>query len=77
MSTSGNQPPGRAAAAPSFWRALRMVAWGFLGVRKSSEYQQDLAQVKPLHIIVTAALGALALVLALVLLVNWVVASSA
>ena len=24
----------------SFWRSLRMVAWGFLGVRKRSGYSQ-------------------------------------
>ena len=36
------QPP-----RSSFWRSMRIVAWGFLGIRKRSEYQQDLAQVNP------------------------------
>ena len=59
--------------AASFARSIKMVAWSFLGIRKNSEYQQDLASVNPLHIIVVAIGGVLILVVGLVLLVNWVV----
>lgn len=58
----------------SFWRSVRMVAWSFLGIRKRSEYQEDLARVNPLHILVVAITGALLFVLGLIVLVNWVVA---
>ena len=58
---------------PSFWRSLKMVAWSFLGIRKSSESQQDVAQVNPFHIIVAGIGSALLLVLGLILLVNWIV----
>ena len=44
--SSESAPPTK----PSFLRSLRLVAWGFLGVRKRSEYQRDLAQVNPFHI---------------------------
>ena len=62
---------------PSFWRSLRVVGWGLLGVRKNTEYQKDLAQVNPLHVIVAGIVAVLLIVLGLVLLVNWVVGSSA
>lgn len=62
-----------AAPAASFWRSVKMVAWSFLGIRKNSEYQQDLASVNPLHIILVAIVGVLIFVVGLVVLVNWVV----
>ena len=48
-----SQPPPK----PSFWRTLRVVAWGFLGVRKNSEYQRDLAQINPFHVILAGLIG--------------------
>ena len=60
-----------AADKPSFGRSLRMVAWGFLGVRKRSGYQQDLAQVNPLHLVLAALIGAVLFVLLLLGLANW------
>ena len=57
----------------SLGRSVKMVAWSFLGIRKNSEYQQDLASVNPLHIILAAFAGVMMLVVGLVLLVNWVV----
>ena len=65
------QPP-----RSSFWRSMRMVAWGFLGIRKRSEYQQDLAQVNPFHIVLAGIVGVLLLVLLLLGIVNWVVSGA-
>ena len=59
--------------AGSFGRSIKMVAWSFFGIRKNSEYQQDLAGANPLHIILAAFAGVVILVVALVVLVNWVV----
>ena len=59
---------------PSFWRSIRMIGWSFFGVRKSSESKEDIAQVQPFHIIVVGIAGAVVFVVALMLLVNWVVA---
>ena len=56
----------------SFLRSVKMVGWSFLGIRKNSEYQQDLASVNPLHIILAAFGGVLVFVVGLVLLVNWI-----
>lgn len=70
--TSESAPPTK----PSFLRSLRLVAWGFLGVRKNSEYQRDLAQVNPFHVILAGIIGVLLLVLLLVGLVNWAVSGA-
>lgn len=51
-----------------------MVGWSFLGVRKNSEYQQDMANVSPIHIVVVAIGGVLVFVVSLIAFVNWVVA---
>lgn len=61
-------------ASPSLWRTIRAVAWSFIGVRKSSEFREDLARVSPFHVIAVGLVGALIFVLGLVALVNWVVA---
>ncbi len=58
----------------SFLRSVKAVAWSFVGIRKNSEYQQDLAEANPLHIIAVGIAGALLFVLGLIVLVNWVVA---
>ena len=67
-------PVGSSAAAPSFLRSVKTVAWSFLGVRKNSEFKEDLAHVNPLHIIAVAIAGVLMFVVSLVIFVNWVVA---
>ena len=36
----------------SLLRTVRAVAWSLIGLRKGSEYQQDLEKINPLHIIV-------------------------
>ena len=59
--------------AASFGHSIKMVAWSFFGIRKNSDYQQDLASANPLHIILAAFAGVVMLVVALVVLVNWVV----
>jgi hypothetical protein len=53
---------------------VKAVLWGFLGVRRNADYQQDIARLNPIHIVVVGLVMALLFVLALILLVNWVVA---
>ena len=60
-------------APSSFTRSVKAVAWSFLGIRKSSEYQQDLASVNPLHIVLVAIGGVVIFVVSLMFFVNWVV----
>jgi len=53
---------------------VKAVLWGFLGVRRNADYQNDIAKLNPIHIMVVGVLMALLFVLVLILLVNWVVA---
>ena len=62
------------AGSASLWRSMRMVAWSFLGIRKGSESQEDMARVNPFHIIAVGIAGAALFVVGVVILVKWVVA---
>ena len=68
------QPQQRVTEEPksSLLRTSKMVAWSFIGLRKGSEFEQDI-KMNPLHIVAVGIAGAILFVLALVALVNWVV----
>ena len=70
---SQNRPVADAPTM-SFGRSIKTVAWSFLGIRKHSEYQEDLARVNPLHVIVVAVGAVMTFVVGLMFFVNWVVA---
>ena len=57
----------------SFGRSVKLVAWSFLGIRKNSEYKNDLAQVNPFHVIIAGLIGVMLMVIGLIVVVNWVV----
>jgi hypothetical protein len=59
----------------SFLRTFQAVAWSFFGVRKGAEYEKDVAQLNPLHVIVAGVIAAALFVGGLVLLVKWVIGS--
>ena len=59
----------------SFAQTLRAVFWSFFGVRRSSDYERDLGQLNPVHLVVAGLLGAVLFIVALVALVDWVLAS--
>jgi hypothetical protein len=54
-------------------RTIKAVAWAFLGIRKDSEYQEDIGTLSPIHIVVVALVGVAVLVGGLIALVNWIV----
>jgi amino acid transporter len=57
----------------SWLRTVQAVLWSFVGLRKNSDYQQDIEKLNPFHIIGVAIGAALLFVLGLIALVNWVV----
>jgi Protein of unknown function (DUF2970) len=59
----------------SFAQTMRAVAWSFFGVRKSRDYEQDVAQLNPVHVIIAGIVGAIVFIGVLVLVVNWIIAS--
>jgi hypothetical protein len=58
----------------SIGRTVKAVASSFIGIRKNSEYQEDLGKLNPFHVIAVALVGVALFVGVLVMLVNWVVA---
>ena len=65
-----------AASRPaSFLQTMRAVAWSFFGVRRGKDYEKDVAQLNPVHVVIAGVLGALVFVLLIVLLVQWVIGS--
>ena len=57
----------------SFWRTAKAVAWSFIGIRKKSEYEEDLGKANPFHIIAVALVAVGLFVGGLIALVNWIV----
>lgn len=54
-------------------RAFQAISWSFFGIRKQSESNTDLSQVKPAQLIFVGLVSGLIFVLVLVLVVNSVV----
>ena len=65
-----NLPSGRS----SLLRSMKLVAWSFMGIRSRQGYQDDLAKVNPLHVVLVGLVSVLVIVLGLIVLVHWVVA---
>ena len=61
----------------SFLRAVVAVLWSFIGLRSRSEFNKDVAQLNPIHLIAVGLVLALLFVLGLLALVNWVVSQPA
>ncbi|PUE17261.1 DUF2970 domain-containing protein [Limnohabitans sp. MMS-10A-178] len=57
-----------------FLRTVQAVLWSFIGLRKNSEGQEDMAKLNPFHVLVVGLCLALIFVVGLIALVNWVVA---
>ena len=58
----------------SFLATMKAVLWSFLGIRKKSAYEQDAAQLNPVHVIIAGLIGAAIFISILVLIVKQVVA---
>ena len=56
------------------WRTVKAIAWSFVGLRARGDYEEDVKNLSPLHIIVAGLAGVFVFVAVLVLLVNWAVA---
>ena len=56
----------------SLVRTAQAVGWSFLGLRRGKDFQEDVAKLSPIHIIVVGLIGAALFVGGLILLVHWV-----
>jgi hypothetical protein len=61
----------------SFVQTMKAVAWSFFGVRKGADYEKDVNQLNPVHVVIAGVIGAAVLIVVLLLVVNWVLASGA
>jgi len=69
-----DQQPARKKG--SLWRSVVAVSWSFLGVRKSSEFQEDIAKITPLHVLGVGLVAGLLFVIGLMVIVNLIVTKS-
>ncbi len=61
----------------SIWRTIKAVSWSFVGLRARGDYEKDVEQLNPVHILIVALVGVLVFVGGLILLATWVVGHSA
>jgi amino acid transporter len=59
----------------SLMRSIKAVAWSFLGIRKSSEFQEDIDKITPLHVLGVGLVAGLLFVIGLIVVVKLVVAN--
>ena len=65
--------PPQASGLSSALRSIRAVAWSLIGLRKGSEYREDLQRIHPLHVIVVGLVAIFGLVALLMALVHFIV----
>ena len=67
------KPVAPAVKKPSLLRTVKAIAWSFVGLRARGDYEEDIKNLSPLHIIAVGLAGIFVFVAVLVLLVNWAV----
>ena len=58
----------RAKRKGSLLRTAKAVLWSFVGLRARSDYEKDVAQLNPVHIIIVALVGVVIFVGSLIVL---------
>jgi hypothetical protein len=58
----------------SFAATMKAVFWSFFGVRKKRDYEDDAAQLNPVHVIIAGLIGAALFIAILIFIVRMVVA---
>ena len=59
----------------NFFQTLKAIAWAMLGVRKGTGYQEDIAKLNPVHLVIAGLLFGVLFVISLLTIVGWVLAS--
>lgn len=54
----------------NFFQTISAVLWSFFGVRKGRDHDRDLANLNPVHVIITGVVAGILFVLTLVTLVR-------
>ena len=67
-------PVAQVEAGASGLHVMKAVMWSFIGIRKRSGYENDVAKIKPAQAIIAGIIGAVVFVAALVTLVTFLTA---
>ena len=59
----------------SFGATMKAVFWSFFGVRKSADYERDLGELNPLHLVIAGLGVAAVFVVLLIVIVRFVIGS--
>ena len=59
----------------SFVQTMKAIGWAFFGVRRAKDYERDVVQLNPVHVIIAGVIGALLFITILILIVRFVVSS--
>lgn len=51
-------------------QVAKAVIWSFLGIRKRTEHESDLARITPVQVVIAGIIGALAFVLVIIVVVR-------
>ena len=57
----------------SIFRTIKAVLWSFVGLRSRGDYEKDIEQLNPVHIVIVALVGVVFFVGGLIFLATWVV----
>jgi hypothetical protein len=55
----------------SLLRTAKAVAWSFVGLRSSKEFEKDTQQLNPIHVVIAGFAGVAVFIGVLLLLVTW------
>ena len=53
---------------------IKAVAWSFIGIRNSREYEKYIQSLKPIHVIIAGIIGCISFVVFLLIMVNVLIA---
>ena len=57
----------------SIFRTIKAVLWSFVGLRSRVDYEKDIEQLNPVHIVIVALVSVIFFVGGLIFLATWVV----
>jgi hypothetical protein len=62
-----------AARRPNLIQTVSAVLWSFFGVRKDRDHDRDMAQLNPVHVVITGVVLGVLFVLTLLMIVKSVI----
>lgn len=71
MTVSEPVPPHKRKG--SVFRTVKAVMWSFAGLRARGDYEKDVEQLNPVHVVIAGLIGVFVFVGGLILLATWVV----